>query len=463
MSGLAPWRSPGVYNARSSDSLRTTGMLGVFDHVIDFPESWEFVIMYGPNGVGKTKLLEAADALAKLSTAKLKRIPFGTLELQFSDGTTLIASRDAEKTETGVGPKNGALRLSLVRGDAVLADATVESGESSDFVDWLITTTTWQPFEEDLWEDTIDGEIVPFVELRQRYGRRFTTGQRSGEPLFGGRIPEPIREFTRSIGTHLIETQRLVTVLKSRSVAPDRRREPMTRTTVAAYSEDLKERLAKVLAQNSRTTQQLDRTFPRRILERPAPSDVDDEMIRVKYQQQSELREQLAGIAVIGGEVDLPLPQRPLVEWERHVLWTSLEDTDAKLSSFDEILSKIKLLEDIVNRRFLGKRIMVNAEQGLTIRADQDGRPLSPESLSSGEQHELILIYDFLFNAQPGTTVLLDEPEISLHVAWQQQFLNDIVRISKLSSLRFIVATHSPQIIHKWWSRTVQLGPDAEE
>lgn len=446
-------------------SLRVTDMLGVWNHVIDFPESWEFVIMYGPNGVGKTKLLEAADALAKLAISKLRKIPFADLELWFSDGTILSASQlpsnSRNSTETA-GAAVDQLRIRLTRHGSTLDEVILKDkdGESSGFADWLRNNTSWREFESDLWEDITDGEVLTFEELRMRY--QYSPILQSSQDSTG--IPEIIREFSRSINTYLIETQRLLTISPNvRNIRTSARRATSSRSTVAEYSEDLKRRLARALAENSRTTQRLDRTFPRRILESPAPSDVDDSTIRVKYQKQNALRTRLASIAVIGGEADLPLPQRPLEDWERHVLWTSLNDTDEKLSSFEEILSRITLLEHIVNRRFLRKKIFVNAEDGLGILAEPDERPLSPESLSSGEQHELILVYGLLFNAPAGTTVLLDEPEISLHVAWQQQFLVDMMQISKLSSLRFIIATHSPQIIHKWWDRTVELGPPSAE
>ncbi len=70
-----------------------------------------------------------------------------------------------------------------------------------------------------------------------------------------------------------------------------------------------------------------------------------------------------------------------------------------------------------------------------------------------------MLAYDLLFNVKQGSLVLIDEPEISLHIAWQQEFLNDIARIAQTVSLRFMVATHSPQTIHKWWKRAVELVP----
>jgi predicted ATPase len=55
--------------------------------------------------------------------------------------------------------------------------------------------------------------------------------------------------------------------------------------------------------------------------------------------------------------------------------------------------------------------------------------------------------------------VLIDEPEISLHVGWQVAFIPDIQRIAEIRGLRFIVATHSPQIINGEWNKAVRLGP----
>ncbi|MCB1193135.1 MAG: AAA family ATPase [Leptospiraceae bacterium] len=87
----------------------------------------------------------------------------------------------------------------------------------------------------------------------------------------------------------------------------------------------------------------------------------------------------------------------------------------------------------------------------------EDGKILTLESLSSGEQQEIILIYDLLFKVNSNTLVLIDEPEISLHVAWQKEFLNDLLRIIRLQKITVIVATHSPQIIDEHWDLVVDL------
>ena len=68
--------------------------------------------------------------------------------------------------------------------------------------------------------------------------------------------------------------------------------------------------------------------------------------------------------------------------------------------------------------------------------------------------------YELLFRTKPNALILIDEPELSLHVAWQVEFLKDLERVIKLSSFDVILATHSPQIINNRWDLTKELeGP----
>jgi predicted ATP-dependent endonuclease of OLD family len=42
---------------------------------------------------------------------------------------------------------------------------------------------------------------------------------------------------------------------------------------------------------------------------------------------------------------------------------------------------------------------------------------------------------------------LIDEPEISLHVAWQKEFLKDLQEIIKIQNMPVVIATHSPRLL----------------
>jgi hypothetical protein len=69
------------------------------------------------------------------------------------------------------------------------------------------------------------------------------------------------------------------------------------------------------------------------------------------------------------------------------------------------------------------------------------------DSLSSGEQQILTMITKITAGVQPDTTVLIDEPEISLHVAWQAQLPIVLRKFSEGLNCSFVVATHSPVVI----------------
>lgn len=83
--------------------------------------------------------------------------------------------------------------------------------------------------------------------------------------------------------------------------------------------------------------------------------------------------------------------------------------------------------------------------------------------LSSGEQHELVILYELLFRTSDNSLILIDEPELSQHVAWQEKFVNDLEEMAEISHFRAILATHSPEIIADRWDLAVELnGPDGE-
>ena len=122
---------------------------------------------------------------------------------------------------------------------------------------------------------------------------------------------------------------------------------------------------------------------------------------------------------------------------------------------------KIDLFKRMIDRRrFSHKEIVISKEAGFKF-VTQDGETLPLSTLSSGEQHELVLLYQLLFKTDPNSLILVDEPEISLHIAWQQEFIQDLQEIIQLVPFDILIATHSPDIIHDHWDLTVRLEEPA--
>ncbi|MFJ9990116.1 AAA family ATPase [Pseudomonas putida] len=82
-------------------------------------------------------------------------------------------------------------------------------------------------------------------------------------------------------------------------------------------------------------------------------------------------------------------------------------------------------------------------------RNDHTGsRPVIPFSqLSSGEQALTTLLINIIEAAQAGDVIIIDEPEISLHTAWQQLLPTLFSDLCSKMQIHFIVATHSPVLI----------------
>lgn len=436
-------------------------LLGRFDHTIDIPADWDFAILHGPNGVGKTKILQLITYGLSLNAAGVRQIPFDSATFTFDDNHALTLEHTWEGAEADHRStsevRSAPIRFVLEKPDGQEVTWAADEVTAEQWIRirrYIERETPIRRVAPDLWRDSRLGDMVSMQELVERYA--YTLPAAVMRDMALSEVPDYLRDFCESVNVHLIETQRLTT--RDSSEEARRPGDAAHRATVVQYADDLRSRLQHALASNSRTTQLLDRSFPKRVLEEKVPAEVDDNAIRERYEQQSRLRTRLSQIALLEDRTDLPLPNRKLQDWERRVLWTYLDDTDSKLATFEPLLVRVDALREIIKSRFLFKELVIDAERGFRIVTDE-GVDVPPPSLSSGEQHELILIYDLLFNAPSESLVLIDEPEISLHVAWQQRFLADMAKISEIASLRFLVATHSPQIINKWWSRTVRLTP----
>jgi len=78
--------------------------------------------------------------------------------------------------------------------------------------------------------------------------------------------------------------------------------------------------------------------------------------------------------------------------------------------------------------------------------------------LSSGEQQVLILFSYIAFNSQDGQVFIIDEPELSLHIKWQEDFLEQLERITPKTT-QLILATHSPILTNKKREKALLLLP----
>lgn len=104
--------------------------------------------------------------------------------------------------------------------------------------------------------------------------------------------------------------------------------------------------------------------------------------------------------------------------------------------------------QDLIDDLFqeTGKKIIRKSNE---IQFEQDGEILTPYQLSSGEKQMLVILLTVLVQDNQHCTLFMDEPEISLHVEWQQRLISLIRCLNP--NVQIILTTHSPALIMNGW------------
>ena len=110
----------------------------------------------------------------------------------------------------------------------------------------------------------------------------------------------------------------------------------------------------------------------------------------------------------------------------------------------DEIFAPRKRFLDILHNLMPGKRFDVNEDSELTVTI-KNNRSLHMNQLSSGEKQMVIILGEALLQRLQPVIYVADEPELSLHIEWQQMLINNIREINPNAQILF--ATHSPDIV----------------
>ena len=82
-----------------------------------------------------------------------------------------------------------------------------------------------------------------------------------------------------------------------------------------------------------------------------------------------------------------------------------------------------------------------------------NGETLTPYQLSSGEKQLLVILLTVLVENNEHYALIMDEPEISLHIDWQQKLIGLIRELNP--NAQIILSTHSPALIMDGWMGNV--------
>jgi ABC-type glutathione transport system ATPase component len=108
--------------------------------------------------------------------------------------------------------------------------------------------------------------------------------------------------------------------------------------------------------------------------------------------------------------------------------------------------------QDMLDELFAetGKKILRTENE---IFFTQIGERLAPYQLSSGEKQILAILLTVLVEDGQPYVLFMDEPEVSLHIDWQQRLIDLIVELNP--NIQIILTTHSPAVIMNGWTDKV--------
>jgi len=72
-----------------------------------------------------------------------------------------------------------------------------------------------------------------------------------------------------------------------------------------------------------------------------------------------------------------------------------------------------------------------------------------PYQLSSGEKQMLAILLTVLVEDNLPYVLFMDEPEVSLHVEWQERLIELILSLNP--NVQIILTTHSPALVMNGW------------
>jgi len=443
----------------SSVSVRK--LFGIFNHEISLIHADRVTIIHGPNGYGKTVMLRMIAAVAESRRGIFEQIPFEEFCLTLKDGSARIVRRSVESA-TEPGAKRRVKLEFLVRqpdGELSLAVPSTASAEIPRPLLMKMDREIPSPYRlfGNGWRDD-SGRTYTLSEIIELFPN-------AAEVLPRKYRPGMLFDISQDLEIFFVETNRLSSNEAKRSRAayysPDEpERSPLPR--VKFYSDDIVQRIRTVLTDYARHSQESDRTFPERLVRfvRDRHSALSEREIITRMDELEEKRKRLISLGLLDSESGLHDLSEEDVRSAPEALTIYVEDTAKKMAVFQDLERRIGALMDIINARFTYKKLRVTRDFGFRIVNDVRDT-IALNALSSGEQHELVVLYELLFRGPLSGLVLVDEPEISLHVAWQSRFLSDLIRILTLTDSYAIVATHSPVIIGTRSDLAIELsGPE---
>lgn len=342
-------------------------------------------IFFGENGGGKTTLLKILDAAMSHNGDIMQRLPVERAEVH-------IYSIDRDKTFTQLWERKTKLKKPSRKISEWIEEEEAEliSRPAKETNPWKVPGLKGSDLRG--WQHTFLPTTRLYVDRRSmRLGRSLTDNEL--DEIFADNVNTTWLSFYSEIMTN-------VRTLQESGLR-----------NVVHYA------LAPKLKQTTGPTHNPSEAYDRvnRFLNRDSASTIalgTKESFLKRYEKEENLRQIVDSLNTLESEI---------------------EDAMAPITRFEKTISEL-----FSNK----KRLMFEHGNKLAVKL-QNGEYLSVSLLSSGEKHLLRMLIDAM--KLGPSSLIIDEPELSMHIDWQRKFVNSVNGINP--NCQLILASHSPEIM----------------
>ena len=141
------------------------------------------------------------------------------------------------------------------------------------------------------------------------------------------------------------------------------------------------------------------------------------------------------------------------IQYSLSQIFEIIDTYEEKCKNINDIKLPFKQLEDTLSEFMFPKIAKINRGHLLFENRNQI---IGFDDLSAGEKQLVTMFLYIGLSVQKNGVVLIDEPELSLHMVWQRSLLSRIMNNRK--DIQLIIATHSSSIVSNHRSKIHKIG-----
>lgn len=448
---------------RSIKRISVSQLFGSYDYEL-IPEKEaanpeRLIILYGDNGSGKTTILRILFHLLAPDTGQghktaLAKIPFSRCEVDFTSGEHVWLQRPEGKL---VGGYEMGLKVNRKKPEIVLCESNENGGIKS--------TPEIAAFLQKMGDLNLalyflsDDRTVRLAGLDRREYQYEQMELFEEEMIVSADLPSQI-------------------IRRRMSKEPERRAQELLVQSLKRAERWIQSQAVRSASQGESSVNTLYAEILSRIaglpldIELPETGSINTLEKRIKKLEERSrkfsqygLLPEFNGKEIIGVVKKAPQSHVAVVTT---VITPYIESVEKKLEAMENIQRKIDSLVRLVNSFYTRKKLYYEIHDGFRVISD-DGKPLQPQMLSSGERHLLLLFCNTIQALDRPSIFIIDEPEISLNVKWQRKLLSALLECAADNPVQYLFATHSFELLAKYPTNVIKLpegdlghGPEAK-